>query len=126
MKPFVTDFNDLLIRLSIDLNNNKIGLYISFPHVNSIFDKLLIQEVKREINGKNISFVCIRTIELKPDFKGKGLFKSFITELQKKRIPIMFQDVVNHNLHKSLIDNDYIEFNEVKNNLKMVSLYKIN
>lgn len=85
--PFVKSFDDILSKMSS-------GSDFFIDDKEGIFQQLLIQPLTRVIGGNTIQFFSIRVVDLKPEYRGKGLLTKFETELRIKNIPIMFHDVV--------------------------------
>ena len=83
--PFIRDFDELVINLKNDIESKESSLYIAKDDENSMIKELLVQNLEREINGKKVSFIAIRNIVLKEEFKGKGFFSNFLIELENLR-----------------------------------------
>src|SRR5579875_1513346 len=93
--PFIKNFDSLLLNIQKDVDDGESSLYINDESSDSMFDRLLVQSLKREINGKEIKFLAIRDVTLKEEFRGKSFFTSFFKELNKLNIDLMFHDVIN-------------------------------
>ena len=91
----------------------------------SLFEKLLVQELIRDINGKDESFLAIRNIVLKENLRHQGLLTVFLSELEKLNVNIMFHDVVNNKLLNFLEKREYLHLFEVKSEHPINSLYKM-
>jgi hypothetical protein len=114
-----------LSNIQKDVDNGDSSLYINDESSESMFDRLLVQSLKRVINGKEIKFLAIRDIKLKEEFRGKNSFTSFFKELNKLNIDLMFHDVINDKFYKFLIKQNYQVFKEIKNGEELVSCYKL-
>ncbi len=71
------------------------------------FKSLLIQNLIREVNGKEQSFLSIRDIEILPQYRGKGHFKKIFDIIESKKVPFYFDDVVNPKLDSYLNKKGY-------------------
>lgn len=116
---FVRDFSDLTEHIS----NDPFGMFMDAN--DSIFDRLLIQPLVRNVNGSELKFIGIKIIELKSSCQGLGLFIHFLGELELVNLPIMFHDIINDRLYASLKQRGYVSFIEYKYNTKIKCLYKL-
>lgn len=123
--PFIRNFDELIINLKNDIKSKESSLYIAKDDENSMIKELLVQNLEREINGKKVSFIAIRNIVLKEEFKGKGYFSNFLIELENLRKNIMFHDVINNRLMIYLKSKNYHEYKEKKYEEEVISLYKV-
>lgn len=123
--PFIRNFDELIINLKNDFESKESSLYIAKDDENSMIKELLVQNLEREINGKKVSFIAIRNIVLKEEFKGKGYFSNFLIELENLRKNIMFHDVINNRLMIYLKSKNYHEYKEKKYEEEVISLYKV-
>lgn len=87
--------------------------------------KIFIQRLTREINGKAVDFLSIRDVIINPDERGKQIFSNILDMLEKKQIPIMIDDIINDKLDSHLMKNGYISYNHLKNGIKTRSRYKL-
>lgn len=87
--------------------------------------KIFIQRLTREINGKPVDFLSIRDVIINPDERGKQIFSNILDMLEKKQIPIMIDDIINDKLDSHLMKNGYISYNHLKNGIKTRSRYKL-
>lgn len=123
--PFIRNFDELIINLKNDIESKESSLYIAKDDENSMIKELLVQNLEREINGKKVSFIAIRNIKLKEEFKGKGYFSNFLIELENLKVNIMFHDVINSRLMIYLKSQNYHEYKEKKYEEEVISLYKV-
>ncbi len=123
--PFVKNLDELLANIRNDVQNGQIGFYLANDSKNSVFEKLLVQELKREVNGQQVSFLAIRDVRLKEELRGNGYFKAFFEQLNELNIPLMFHDVLNERLQNFLLKHDYKIYKEVKNEQELTSCYKM-
>lgn len=125
--PFVKTFEQLLKNIQEDIMElpNITSLYIAKDTPDSIFKELLVQCLKRTIQGKEVHFLAIRNIELKEEFKGKKQFTNFVTSLEKLPVPILYHDVVNDSLIPFFEKKGYKIFKETKNEHELISYYKL-
>jgi hypothetical protein len=123
--PFIKNFDSLLLNIQEDINNGESSLYINDESIDSMFSRLLVQSLKREINGQEVKFLAIRDVTLKENFRGKKLFTNFFTELNKLNIDLMFHDIINDRFYKFLIKQQYQVFKEIKNGEELTSCYKL-
>lgn len=89
------------------------------------FEELLCQEINRTINNQESEFLAIRSVKLHPHLRGKNKFKEFFKEFDKLPVNKMFQDVVNPNLQKFLINNGYKVMTEMKYDSQVINCYKL-
>lgn len=123
--PFIRNFDELIINLKNDIESKESSLYIAKDDENSMIKELLVQNLEREINDKKVSFIAIRNIVLKEEFKGKGYFSNFLIELENLKVNIMFHDVINSRLMIYLKSQNYHEYKEKKYEEEVISLYKV-
>lgn len=123
--PFIKNFDSLLENIKNDIQGGESSLYIADESDESIFIKLLVQPLKREISGKEIAFIAIRDITLKENFRGQGHFRKFFKELNSFNINLMFHDMINEQLYEFLIQQGYEVYKETKYQEELVSCYKL-
>jgi len=123
--PFVKNFDQLLSNIKQDVQNNEHSLYIADESNDSIFSKVLVQRLTREINGKEVHFVAIRDVDLKENYKGKKLFTAFFKELNSLNINLMFHDIINDKFYSFIEKQGYKIFKEEKYGEELISLYKL-
>lgn len=124
---FVKNFEELFLNISDDIKKEgHVSLYLESKSKESIFEKLLIQELKRNIDGKDVILIAIRNIELKPEFKSKKLFTNFVKNLELLKSPIIFHDLINERLVKFLSEKKYLLLEEKKYGEIVRSMYKMN
>lgn len=99
------------------------SLYIANSEPHSIFEELLVQPMNRYIDGKEISFLAIRSVTLKHHSRGQGLFKHFVQQLHTLNIPILYHDVVNLRLVPFFENKGYQRFSETKYEQELISYY---
>lgn len=122
--PFIRNFDELIVNIKNDINSGDSSLYIAKDDETSMIKELLVQNLERHINGKKITFLSIRNIVLKEDFKGKGYFSKFLMELESLNVNIMFHDVINPRLMNFLKTKNFKEYKEKKYEDEVISLYK--
>jgi hypothetical protein len=124
--PFVKNFEELFANIMKDIKEDGyVSLYIADKSEESIFEKILVQELKRNVKGKEISFVGIRNIVLKPNFKSKKLFTKFVENLETLNVPLMFHDIINEKLIPFFNKKGYSLYKEKKYEQLVTSMYKI-
>jgi hypothetical protein len=123
--PFIKDFDSLLNNIKEDIKSGESIFYVNDDSNESIFSKLLVQYLKREIDGQEIKFIAIRDIILKEESKGNGHFRKFFKELNSLNINLMFHDIISDKLYEFLIKQGYKVFNEVKYEAELTSCYKL-
>lgn len=124
--PFVKNFEQLFLNICNDMKEEgHVSLYIADDSEESIFEKVLVQELKRTIKGKEISFIAIRNIVLKPQFKSQKLFTEFVQKLESLNSPIMFHDIVNEKLIPYFEKKGYQIFQDKKYEQVVTSMYKL-
>lgn len=122
--PFVRNFDELIVNIKNDINSGESSLYIAKDDESSMIKELLVQNLERNINGKKVTFLAIRNIVLKEEFKGNGYFSKFLMELESLKINIMFHDVINPRLMNFLKTKNFKEYKEKKYEDEVISLYK--
>lgn len=124
--PFVKNFEELFLNICNDMKEEgHVSLYIADDSTKSIFEKVLVQELKRTIKGKEVSFIAIRNIVLKPEFKSQKLFTDFVEKLESLNSPIMFHDIVNEKLIPYFDKKGYHIFQDKKYEQIVTSMYKL-
>ena len=124
--PMVNSLSELLVNIEQDVRNEHLGLYITDKNnQKSLFEKLLVQELVRDVDEKKTSFLAIRDIVLKESLRKNGLLTVFLDELEKLNVNIMFHDVVNNRLLAFLEKRGYLHLLEVKSEHQVISLYKL-
>lgn len=108
---------------SIDADNYRDFLLLAVDA--GPIQKMFIQRLTREINGKVIDFLSIRDVIIKNDERGKHIFSNILSKLEDKQIPIMVDDIINDKLDQHLMNNGYISYNHLKNGTKTRSRYKL-
>lgn len=68
------------------------------------YSRLTIQPLVRVADGKCVTFLALRDIEIRPSARGQGHFKKIFELLENLPIPVIFDDVVNSNLELYLRD----------------------
>lgn len=126
--PLVSNFNELLSKIQEDLKEDKVftGLYIAKDSEDSLLEELLVQPLVRKINGKEVTFLSIRNVVLKEQYKGKKLFTDFVQELENLKTPILFHDIVNDKLIPFFGGRGYKMHKEKKYEQEVVSMYRLN
>lgn len=124
--PFVKNFDELLENIQNDiLNDNGISLYIASDKGDSIFEKLLVQELVRNINNIPTKFIAIRDIKLKENYKSQKYFTHFVEKLESVQYPIMYHDIVNDKLIPFFNKLGYKIFKEKKYEHEVTSMIKL-
>jgi hypothetical protein len=123
--PFIKNFDSLLEHIKSDIQSGESIFYVNDDSDESIFMKLLVQHLKREIDGEEIKFIAIRDITLKEEFKGNGHFRKFFKELNSLNINLIFHDIISDKLYEFLIKQGYEVFTEVKYEAELISCYKL-
>jgi N-acetylglutamate synthase-like GNAT family acetyltransferase len=103
------------------LKNNTSDNFIIIEDDKSIFDTLLVQNLKRL--DKN--FIAIRSVTIKKEFRHSGLFEKFVIELEKMNKDIMFYDIVNPKLYQWCVEYGYETFNEEKYGYVVDACYRL-
>lgn len=124
--PFVKNFDELFNNIKSDIENDgQVSLFIASDKADSIFEKVLVQELVRTINNKQIKFIAIRNIELKNQYKGQKSFTHFVEKLETLNYPVMYHDIVNNKLVPFFDKKEYKIFKEKKYEQEVLSRYKI-
>lgn len=125
--PFVKSFEQLLNHIQEDMKELPAitSLYIAKDTPDSIFKELLVQCLKRTINGREINFLAIRNVKLKEEYKGQKYFTHFVEALEKLPVPVLYHDVVNDKLIPFFEKCGYQILKEVKNEHELISFYKL-
>lgn len=124
--PFVKNFEQLFqnIQSDIELDGN-VSLYIASDKADSMFEKLLVQELVRTINNKQVRFLAVRNIVMKETYKEQKFFTKFVEQLETLQIPLMYHDVVNRSLIPFFQKKGYSLLKEKKYEESLISMYKI-
>lgn len=98
---------------------------LKYQHNINIFDKLYMTTLNRNIEGKEITFISIRDIDIKKEYRTQNIFKNIINELEKLNINIMIDDIINHRLFSFLYKLGYkpLKYNQYGGWIR--SMYKI-
>lgn len=123
--PFIASFDELFEHIAYDVEHSQGSLFIAKESSDSIFNELLVQQLKREIKGQAINFLGIRNIEIKPEFRGQQLFTQFVTRLESLNTPTLFHDVVNPKLHAFFKNLGYLPLYETKYGEEVISYYRL-
>lgn len=123
--PFIKDFDSLIENIKNDIQCEESIFYVNDDSYESIFAKLLVQSLKREMDGQEIKFLAIRDIALKEEFKGKGHFRKFFKELNSLNMNLMFHDIISDKLYEFLTNQGYETYKEVKYEAELISCYKL-
>lgn len=120
---YLIDFSNFFTSLEkIDSENFDKFFMVS---KNIPFQSLLIQNVKRNVNNKEISFLAIRDFKLLPDYQKQGIFSKVISIIESKKIPFIVDDIINPMLDIWLTKRDYISLETEKYSHIIKSRYKI-
>jgi hypothetical protein len=120
---YLTDFENFFSSLEqIDSINFEAFFMVS---KNTPFQSLLIQNIKRNLNNEEISFLAIRDFKLLPEFQNKGIFTKTISIIESKKIPFMVDDIINPKLDVWLSERKYIYLETEKYSHVVKSRYKI-
>lgn len=124
--PFVKNFEQLFqnIQSDIELDGN-VSLYIASDKADSMFEKLLVQELVRTINNKQVRFLAVRNIVMKETYKEQKFFTKFVEQLETLKTPLMYHDVVNRRLIPFFQKKGYSLLEEKKYDENLISMYKI-
>jgi hypothetical protein len=123
-RTFVKTLDELIVNLKDDINISELSLYMGKKEDESILESLLVIHLNREIDGKQRTFLAVRDIKLKPEFRGKGYFSKFLKDFESLGVSIMFHDVINPNLFQYLKLKGFKEYREDKYGMEVISLYK--
>lgn len=125
--PFVKNLEELFFKIKqdIDQDSSISCLYIAKESDDSILEELLVQPLYRNINGKEITFLSIRNIKIKDEYKSRKLFTEFVDKIESLKIPILFHDIVNENLIPFFEKRGYKILKEKKYNNEIISMYML-
>lgn len=124
--PFVINFDELFENIKSDIiNDGYVSLYIAADKHDSMFEKLLVQELVRTINNQQIKFIAIREIKLKENYKSQKSFTHFVEKLETLHYPIMYHDIVNDKLIPFFDKLCYKIFKEKKYEHEVTSMIKL-
>lgn len=88
-------------------------------------EKMLIQPLERNIEGKNIRFLSLRDIKISKSERNQGIMTFLLDKMIKSGISIMVDDIINDNLFNYLLKNRFKSIEYIKNGSKMRSAYLI-
>lgn len=110
-------------------NNEKV--YLTDSDLKSVYnikicDIFFMVTINRVIEGKEMSFVSIKAIELKESFRGKGIFNNLINLIEEQNVNIMIDEIINHRLFSYLYNKGYRPLKYKDYHGWIRSMYKIN
>ena len=75
-----------------------------------IFEDLLIQNVTRTISNKDVSFICIKNIVVKEEYRGMNVLTSIVEAIEMSNVHVFIDDIINHRLFSFFHKRGYINF----------------
>jgi hypothetical protein len=87
--------------------------------------KLYIQPLVREVDGKNVAFLALRNIQIKKQDRRKGIMTYVFNSMKDSGLNIMFDDIINDHLFNFLIEKGFTAFYYEKQDCKIRSAYLI-
>lgn len=90
----------------------------------SPFETLLIQKLVRNVNGVDTSFFGVRDFKLLKDSQGKGIFTRMLEILERNKVPVLIDDIINPKLEIWLSKRGYEPLITQKYNQKINSRFK--
>lgn len=88
------------------------------------FETLLIQKLVRNVNGVDTSFFGVRDFKLLKDSQGKGIFTRMLEILERNKVPVLIDDIINPKLEIWLSKRGYEPLITQKYNQKINSRFK--
>lgn len=88
-------------------------------------EELLIQDLKRTVNNKEYSFIALRNIKIREEYRSEGIFKQIINKLESLNKNIIIYDIVSDIILDYCKRDNYIEFIGIKNNQQIECRYKL-
>ena len=83
---------------------DKFILFFSNEQINTC----LIQHLSRIIDGEKIDFLSLRSIEVNKAHRHQQIFKRIIQAMEKTRLPIFVDDIVNEIVDDFLDNRGYV------------------
>lgn len=121
---FLKNYQDIVNAIkTITLQNYKDFFMVgkdAFP-----IEKILVQKLSRNINGKELDFLSIRDISIQQEHQQQGIFTSIINHLEENKIPTMINDIINDELDNFLQKRGYVLYVYEKNLERIRSRYKL-
>lgn len=79
-------------------------------HGIDIFKDLLIQNVTRTISNKDVSFICIKNIVVKEEYRGMNILTSVVEAIEMSNVHVFIDDIINHRLFSFFHKRGYTNF----------------
>lgn len=116
-----------ILRKSIESESNVCisNSELKYKHNIHIFDKLYISTLNRNINNKTITFISIKDIDIKMEYRSKHTFKDIIMEIEAMNVNVMVDDIINHRLFSFLYKLGYKPLKYNKYGGWIRSMYKL-
>lgn len=121
---FLKNYQDVVNAIkTINLQNYKNFFMVGKDA--SPIEKILVQKLSRNINGKELDFLSIRDISIQQEHQQQGIFTSIINHLEENKVPIMINDIINDELDNFLQKRGYVLYVYEKNLERIRSRYKL-
>lgn len=98
---------------------------LKYQHNIHIFDKLYITTLHRNIQNKEITFISIKDIDIKKEYRTQNIFSNIVSEIEALNVNVMVDDIINHRLFSFLYKLGYkpLKYNQYGGWIR--SMYKL-
>jgi hypothetical protein len=88
-------------------------------------EKMHIQSLMREIDGKDLNFISIRNIQINEKERRKGTMSFILEKMKKSGLNVWVDDIINDDFFNYLISEGYTALFYEKQNCKIRAAYLI-
>jgi hypothetical protein len=120
------DFDQFIENLSAYRGKNFSSFIRHFS--NDDIKSCLIQHLNRNIEGEDIDFIGLRTIDIEPHSRKQKLFSRIIYALEATHLPVIVDDIVSDIVDDFLDNRGYVKLSYKKNSyddVYRVARYKL-
>lgn len=98
---------------------------LKYQHNIHIFDELCITTLHRNIENKEVTFISIKDINIKKEYRTQKIFRNIISEIESLNVNVMVDDIINHRLFSFLYKLGYkpLKYNQYGGWIR--SMYKL-
>lgn len=119
---YLTQYSDVLEAFESVTMDNYTDFFMIVKDAGPV-EKMMVQRLKRVVNGVEQSFLSIRDIKIEESSQQKGIFSNFLSILESKGIPVMIDDIINDKLDEFLMKRGYHSFYYTKYENKIRARY---
>lgn len=88
-------------------------------------EKMHIQSLMREFDGKDLNFISIRNIQINEKERRKGTMSFILEKMKKSGLNVWVDDIINDDFFNYLISEGYTALFYEKQNCKIRATYLI-